>query len=222
VTFGSTAAGWAPLTGTGCAHYVAHILNVRRGTPGISACDLGFTIKVPMLVQGMPTVKPALVQVNDIWVNQAQSHCGIVVAVQPVTGKNPKITISQCSSNEAAGRLGVNQQDWATFFHGQGSFYRSYAAGAGPGAMLDKTGIDSFGRLVEQVLLIEPYRSASRVLWAVDSGSFRRGKAAIGCLRTAYRKGVLVPMPVHISWRNQVKIYFSITDRKRLTPERLH
>jgi hypothetical protein len=82
----------------------------------------------------------------------------------------------------------------------------------------DKTGIDSFGRLVDQVMRSEPYRSASRVFWVVDNGSSHRGQAAIGRLRKAYRKAVLVHTPVHASWLNQVEIYFSIIQRKVLTP----
>ena len=81
-----------------------------------------------------------------------------------------------------------------------------------------KTGIDSFGRLVEQVMRSEPYRSASRVFWVVDNGSSHRGQAAIRRLRKAYRKAVLVHTPVHASWLNQVEIYFSIIQRKVLTP----
>ena len=82
----------------------------------------------------------------------------------------------------------------------------------------DKTGIDSFGRLVDQVMRTEPYRSASRVFWVVDNGSSHRGQAAIRRLRKAYRKAVLVHTPVHASWLNQVEIYFSIIQRKVLTP----
>jgi hypothetical protein len=82
----------------------------------------------------------------------------------------------------------------------------------------DKTGIDSFGRLVDQVMRTAPYRSASRVFWVVDNGSSHRGQAAIGRLRKAYRKAVLVHTPVHASWLNQVEIYFSIIQRKVLTP----
>lgn len=81
-----------------------------------------------------------------------------------------------------------------------------------------KTGIDSFGRLVDQVMRIEPYRSASRVFWVVDNGSSHRGQAAVRRLRKAYRKAVLVHTPVHASWLNQVEIYFSIIQRKVLTP----
>ena len=81
-----------------------------------------------------------------------------------------------------------------------------------------RLGIDSFGRLVDQVMRTEPYRSASRVFWVVDNGSSHRGQAAIRRLRKAYRKAVLVHTPVHASWLNQVEIYFSIIQRKVLTP----
>jgi hypothetical protein len=71
----------------------------------------------------------------------------------------------------------------------------------------EKTGIDSFGRLVGQVMRIEPYRYASRVFWVVDNGSPHRGQAAVTRLRKAYRKAVLVHTPGHASWLNQVEIY---------------
>ena len=39
------------------------------------------------------------------------------------------------------------------------------------------TGIEPFGRLVEQVMAVEPYASARRVFWVVDDGSGHRGHA---------------------------------------------
>jgi hypothetical protein len=45
-----------------------------------------------------------------------------------------------------------------------------------------------------------------------------RGQAAVRRLRKSYRKAVLVHTPVHASWLNQVEIYFSIIQRKVLTP----
>jgi hypothetical protein len=81
-----------------------------------------------------------------------------------------------------------------------------------------KTGIEPFERLVEQVMRTQPYRSAGRVFWVVDNGSSHRGQAAINRLRKAYRKAVLVQTPEHASWLNQVEIYFSIIQRKVLTP----
>lgn len=80
------------------------------------------------------------------------------------------------------------------------------------------TGIAPFGALVEQVMAQEPYRSAARVFWIVDNGSSHRGAAAVTRLESAYPNLRLVHLPVHASWLNQVEIYFSILQRKVLTP----
>ena len=80
------------------------------------------------------------------------------------------------------------------------------------------TGIEPFGRLVHQVMEQEPYRSAQRVFWIVDNGSSHRGAAAVKRLQGAYANTHLVHLPVHASWLNQVEIYFSVIQRKVLTP----
>ena len=80
------------------------------------------------------------------------------------------------------------------------------------------TGIEPFGRLVKQVMEEEPYRSAERVFWIVDNGSSHRGAAAVKRLQSAYLNLRLVHLPVHASWLNQVEIYFSVIQRKVLTP----
>jgi len=80
------------------------------------------------------------------------------------------------------------------------------------------TGIAPFGRLVQQVLAEEPYRSSERLFWIVDNGSSHRGKAAKKRLRQVDSRIILVHTPIHASWLNQVEIYFSIIQRKVLTP----
>lgn len=80
------------------------------------------------------------------------------------------------------------------------------------------TGIDPFDRLVAQVMNEPPYRDARRVFWIVDNGSSHRGQASIERLQAAYSKIVPVHGPVHASWLNQIEIYFSIVQRKVLTP----
>jgi hypothetical protein len=80
------------------------------------------------------------------------------------------------------------------------------------------TGIAPFGRLVQQVLGEEPYRSSERLFWIVDNGSSHRGKAAKKRLRQVDSRIILVHTPIHASWLNQVEIYFSIIQRKVLTP----
>lgn len=81
-----------------------------------------------------------------------------------------------------------------------------------------RTGIRPFGRLVHQVMAQEPYRSAERVFWIVDNGSSHRGQAARRRLHQVDSRIILVSTPVHASWLNQVEIYFSIIQRKVLTP----
>jgi hypothetical protein len=80
------------------------------------------------------------------------------------------------------------------------------------------SGIVPFDRLVSDVMTQQPYRSAKRVFWIVDNGSSHRGQSAIDRLQTSWPNLVLVHLPVHASWLNQIEIYFSILQRKVLTP----
>jgi hypothetical protein len=80
------------------------------------------------------------------------------------------------------------------------------------------TGIEPFGRLAQQVMTRPEYASAERVFWVVDNGSSHRGKASVARLNKAYRNAILVHTPVHASWLNQVEVYFSLLQRKVLTP----
>jgi hypothetical protein len=80
------------------------------------------------------------------------------------------------------------------------------------------TGIAPFGRLVDQVMRLEPYASARRVFWIVDNGSSHRGQASVERLEGAYPNLRLVHLPIHASWLNQIEIYFSVVQRKVLTP----
>ena len=80
-----------------------------------------------------------------------------------------------------------------------------------------KGGIEPFGRLVRQVMTKEPYASA-RVFWIVDNGSSHRGHASIDRLQGRWPNLVLVHLPLHASWLNQIEIYFSIVQRKVLQP----
>ncbi len=79
-------------------------------------------------------------------------------------------------------------------------------------------GIASFDRLVWQVMTKEPYASARRVFWVVDNGSSHRGQKSVERLEGHWPNLVLVHLPVHASWLNQIEIYFSIVQRKVLEP----
>jgi hypothetical protein len=81
-----------------------------------------------------------------------------------------------------------------------------------------KNGIVPFNRLVDLVMSQEPYRNARNVFWITDNGSSHRGKASIQRLQKRYDNLQLVHTPTHASWLNQVEIYYSVVQRKVLTP----
>lgn len=81
-----------------------------------------------------------------------------------------------------------------------------------------KNGIAPFDRLVAQVMSQEPYRSAARVFWIMDNCSAHRGQKAKDRLRSQWPAVIPLHTPVHASWLNQIEIYFSIIQRKVLTP----
>ncbi|MFF3357971.1 IS630 family transposase [Streptomyces sp. NPDC002917] len=81
-----------------------------------------------------------------------------------------------------------------------------------------RPGINPFMNLVAQVMTQEPYASAKRVFWIVDNGSSHRGQKAAARLSAAYPNAVMVHTPVHASWLNQVEIYFSVVQRKVVSP----
>ncbi len=81
-----------------------------------------------------------------------------------------------------------------------------------------KSGIGSFDRLVDQVMTQLPYKDARKVFWIVDNGSSHRGSKSANRLQEKHTNLVLIHGPVHASWLNQIEIYFSILQRKALTP----
>jgi hypothetical protein len=81
-----------------------------------------------------------------------------------------------------------------------------------------KDGIVPFDTLVEQFMTTEPYNKAQRVFVIVDNGSAHRGQRSIDRLQGAWPNLILVHTPVHASWLNQAEIYFSVVQRKVLTP----
>ena len=81
------------------------------------------------------------------------------------------------------------------------------------------TGIEPFTALVTKVMTSQPYASARRVFWIVDNGSSHRGWTAAARLSEAFPNAIMIHTPIHASWLNQVEIYFSVVQRKLLTPD---
>ena len=86
------------------------------------------------------------------------------------------------------------------------------------GRVEQANGIAPFMRLIGQVMGREPYASARRVFWIVDQGSSHRPTTFPDRLHQQFPNTEAVILPVHASWLNQIEIYFSILERKALTP----
>ena len=80
------------------------------------------------------------------------------------------------------------------------------------------TGIVPFMNLMGEVMARPEYKNAPRVFVIVDNGSDHRGKAAADRLRRAHPNAVMIHTPVHASWLNQVEIFFSVIQKKVVSP----
>jgi len=80
------------------------------------------------------------------------------------------------------------------------------------------TGIIPFMDLAGQVMARPEYRDAPRVFVIVDNGSDHRGRTAIDRLRKTHPNAVMIHTPVHASWLNQIEIFFSVIQKKVVSP----
>ncbi len=64
----------------------------------------------------------------------------------------------------------------------------------------------------------EPYASARTVYWIVDNGSSHAGRASIERPEGAWQNLRVIHLPIHACWLNQIDLYFSIVQRKALSP----
>jgi transposase len=126
----------------------------------------------------------------------------------------------RCHPNLPVGRARMMRVEHDYQRKGALAYLAAWDVGRGQviGRCEDTTGIEPFARLVEQVMSMQPYASADRVFWVVDNGSSHRGEASIERMRAAWPNAHLIHLPVHASWLDQAEIYFSVVQRKVLTP----
>jgi hypothetical protein len=123
VWFMDSKRGYEPIPGTGCAHWIAHEKGWDGGKESSNGCKKNFLIRVKDIVSKSGSEVAAKdVKVGNVWVNEKQTHCGIVCKVEAPkeAGKDPTIEIQHCSSGQGK----VAKNDWATFFGAKGKFYK--------------------------------------------------------------------------------------------------
>jgi len=120
---------WQPITGTGCAHWVAHQKRLSKA-PAADTCLAGCIYRVSALIGGLATVSVELVQVGDLYVALAQDHVGLVsriVAAPATLGADAGTAAPQRQifvQHDSSRQGGVFENEFATHFHGQGTFRR--------------------------------------------------------------------------------------------------
>jgi hypothetical protein len=118
---------WKAITGTGCAHWVAHDREIHSGGND-ERCLLGYTLRVEDLIAGLSTRSldhaRRSISVGDIYVTADHEHCGRVVEIDETRepGGKRKITIRHDSSNSSGTGRGVVEDDFDEHFHGRGEF----------------------------------------------------------------------------------------------------
>ena len=71
---------------------------------------------------------------------------------------------------------------------------------------------------VNELLGREPYASAKRIHFILDNGSSQHPNTFPQWMKAHHPKVRLHYLPTHASWLNQIELYFSIVQRKVLTP----
>ncbi|HEX7209738.1 MAG TPA: hypothetical protein VF241_02355 [Propionibacteriaceae bacterium] len=74
------------------------------------------------------------------------------------------------------------------------------------------------GGFTEELVICTPGPSC-RAGASILAGSSHRGWTAAARLTAAYPNAIMTHTPVHASWLNQIEIYFSVVQRKILTPD---
>jgi len=86
------------------------------------------------------------------------------------------------------------------------------------GRVAPNTCIATFKELIDMLMIQQPYQSSTRTFWIVDGGCAHHPNTFPARLRSMYPNATAVSLPVHSSWLNQIEIFFSIVQRKVLTP----
>jgi len=93
----SSAAGYRPIPGTGCAHWVAH----QKGINGAPGCADGRAIRVSQVIAGKSEYKIREAAVGDIWVQPGGGHTGIVRSLtKNKDGIITELEVEHCSSGQ--------------------------------------------------------------------------------------------------------------------------
>ena len=113
VWFENRRAGWSPIPGTGCAHWVSHQLGFQTGL----TCAAGYSVRVQDVIEGKQEIVLRDVVVGDLWKNPtAHSHVGIVRAVQVAEHSEEVTSVTVEHDSSRAGRVTTSRFTTGKFY----------------------------------------------------------------------------------------------------------
>lgn len=143
----------------------------------------------------------------DDYVLSADEKCGLQVLSRPHPTRPPHPTHS--------GQVEFEYQRLGTIAY-QAAL--DVFAGTVIGQIEDRNGMVTFNNLVDKVMSQAPYDTARRVFWIVDCGPAHHPATFPARLTAKHEHAIAIHLPTHASWLNQIELYFSILQRKALTP----
>ena len=153
---------------------------------------------------------------TGIWRGQPLGPTDYVISADEKTVQ----VLQRCHAGQPAAPGYPQHVEFEYVRHGTLAYHAAWDVQRGRifGRVAPSTCIATFAQLVDLVMQQEPYRSARRVFWIVDGGSAHHPSTFPARLPAQYSNAVAVALPTHSSWLNQIEIYFSIVQRKVLTP----
>ena len=86
------------------------------------------------------------------------------------------------------------------------------------GETSESNGIEPFEQALGHCLQSPRFQQAERIFLIVDNGCAHHPSTSPARIQAQHPQVTVVHLPTHSSWLNQVEIYFSILQRKALTP----
>jgi hypothetical protein len=128
--------------------------------------------------------------------------------------------LQRCHPGQPAAPGYAQRVEFEYVRHGTVAYHAAWDVQRGRifGLVVPNTCIATFTELLDLVMQQQPYHSAARVFWIVDGGSAHHPNTFPARLQAQYSNALAVALPTHSSWLNQIEIYFSIVQRKVLTP----
>lgn len=154
---------------------------------------------------------------HGIWQGEALSADDYLISADEKCGLQ---VLSRCHPTRAPQPGQSGQVEFEYERHGTLAYQAALDVFQGRvmGQIVDKNCMLTFNQLVDHVMTQAPYDSARRVFWIVDNGPSHHPATFPARLSALHEYAIAVHLPVHASWLNQIELYFSILQRKALTP----